>query len=91
MVAVVEAVTVRVVTLKAAPVAPAGTVTLAGTVATAELLLERATTAPPLRAGPLSVTLPVALSMLPYTETIVTDEPEVTHDTPTPCKPPETL
>jgi hypothetical protein len=59
MVAVVEAVTVRVVTLKAAPVAPAGTVTLAGTVATAELLLEREMTAPPLRAGPLSVTLPV--------------------------------
>jgi hypothetical protein len=35
----------------------------------------------------LTVTLPVALSMLPYTETIVTDEPEGTHDTPTPRGP----
>src|SRR5258706_457195 len=55
----VEAVTARVVTVKVAPVAPAGTVTLAGTVATAVLLLERRTMAPPVRAGPLSVTLPV--------------------------------
>lgn len=35
----------------------------------------------------LTVMLPVALSMLPYTETIVTDEPEGTHDTPTPKGP----
>ena len=55
----VEAVTARVVTVKAALVAPAGMVTLAGTVATTMLLLVRETTAPPVSAGPLSMTLPV--------------------------------
>jgi len=40
-------------------VAPAGTVTLAGTVATVVSLLERETMAPAVGAGPLSVTLPV--------------------------------
>jgi hypothetical protein len=59
MVTWVEAVTARVVTVKAALVAPAGMVTLAGTVATTVLLLVRVTTAPPVRAGPLSMTLPV--------------------------------
>src|SRR5437879_10409040 len=55
----VEAVTARVVTVNVALVAPAGMVTLAGTVATAGLSLERETMAPPVRADPLSVTLPV--------------------------------
>jgi hypothetical protein len=55
----VDAVTAKVVTRKAAVVAPAGTVKPAGTVATAVLPLMRETTAPPLGAGPLSVTLPV--------------------------------
>jgi len=56
----VEAVTVMVVTVKVAPEAPAGMVTLAGTAATAVLSLKRETIAPAVRAGALSVTLPVA-------------------------------
>ena len=59
MVIEVEAVTARVVTVKAALVTPAGMVTLAGTVATVVSLLERETMAPPEGAGPLSVTLPM--------------------------------
>ncbi len=59
MVIEVEAVTTRVVTVKAALVTPAGMVTLTGAVATVVSLLERETRAPPLGAGPLSVTLPV--------------------------------
>jgi hypothetical protein len=58
MVTGVGAVTGREVTVNVALVAPAGMVTLAGTVATAVLLLERETRAPPLGAGALSVTLP---------------------------------
>src|SRR5580704_2621661 len=50
--------TAPVLTLKLALVAPAGTVTLLGIVP-AVLLLERATTAPSLGAGPLSVTVPM--------------------------------
>jgi hypothetical protein len=45
--------------MKLALLAPAGTVTLAGTAATPVLLLERETTAPPAGAGPLRVTVPV--------------------------------
>jgi len=44
---------------KFALAAPAGTVTLEGTVATAVLLLESVTTAPPTGAGALRVTVPV--------------------------------
>ncbi len=47
-----------VVMEKVALVVPAGTVTLAGAVATAVLLLESVTTAPPLGAGALRVTVP---------------------------------
>jgi hypothetical protein len=58
MVTGVEAVTALVFTEKVALVAPAATVTLDGTVAE-PLLLERFTTAPPVGAAPLRVTVPV--------------------------------
>ena len=54
----VDAVTVPVLTVNVPLVYPAMTVTLDGTVA-ADALLERLTTAPPLAAGPLRVTVPV--------------------------------
>ena len=49
-----------VVIVKFALVAPAGTVTVPPTVATAVLLEERVTTVPPAGAGPVRVTVPVA-------------------------------
>jgi hypothetical protein len=57
MTTVARLVTVCVVTAKDAVVLPAGTVTLAGAPA-APLLLESVTTAPPVPAGPVRVTLP---------------------------------
>jgi len=59
MVTAADAVTALVLTVKAALVAPAGTVTLEGTVAAAVLLLESVTCAPPAGAGPLNVNVPV--------------------------------
>src|SRR5271169_4932648 len=53
--------TAVVVIVKFAVMALAGTVTLAGTVATAVLPLERLTTAPAAGAGPRKVTVPWAL------------------------------
>ena len=58
MVTGVDAVTERVVTVKVALVEPAGTVTLAGTVAAFVLPLASATDAPPEGAAPLRVTVP---------------------------------
>ena len=58
MVAEVEAVTEAVVAVKVVLVVPAATVALAGTPATAVLLLDSATTAPPAGAALVKVTLP---------------------------------
>ena len=62
----VEVVTAVVFTVNIALVAPAAIVTLAGTVAT-PILLERDTTAPPLGAAELRVTVPVEGAPPPLT------------------------
>jgi len=71
MVEVAEEETVTVVIVKVAEVAAAGTTILAGTWATAELELVRVTVAPPVRAGPLRVT--VAVEVFPP-DTLVGDK-----------------
>ena len=63
--------------LKVALVAPAVTVTLAGTDA-AGLLLESATCAPPAGAGPLSVTVPVMGVVAPVTLDELSESAEAT-------------
>jgi len=55
----VDVVTALVLTVNVALLAPAATVTLAGTVAVDVLPLVSVTAAPPASAGPLSVTVPV--------------------------------
>src|SRR5260221_14715248 len=59
MVTGVDVVTALVLTVNVALLAPAATVTLAGTVAVDVLPLVSVTAAPPAGAGPLSVTVPV--------------------------------
>ena len=59
MIETVPTVTIFVATVNVAVVAPAATVTEAGTVAALVLLLVNATTAPPAGAAALSVTVPV--------------------------------
>jgi hypothetical protein len=59
--------TAEVVIVNVALVAPAATVTLAGTWAADVLLLVRVTTAPPDGAGPVKVTVPVD-EVPPFTE-----------------------
>ncbi len=63
----VVAVTLLVETVKVTVVAPAGTVTLAATVAAVVLLDVSVTTVPPAGAGPLRVIVPV-LEAPPFTD-----------------------
>jgi hypothetical protein len=63
----VDELTERVVTVKVAEVAVEGTVTLAGTVAAVELLLDKVTTAPAEGGKPLRVTVPVEFAEPPTT------------------------
>jgi hypothetical protein len=73
MVTMVRLPTLLVVTWKLALVAPAATVTLAGTCAAAVLLLVSVTIAPPVGAAPLRVTVPVdelpPATLVGFTET----------------------
>ena len=62
---VVDASTTLVLTVNVALVAPAGTVTLEGVLATFVLVLESVTAAPPEGAAPLSVTVPVEVCVPP--------------------------
>jgi hypothetical protein len=59
MATVVDEATALVLTTNVALVAPPAIVTLEGTLAGVVLLLESATCAPPVGAGPLNVTVPV--------------------------------
>ena len=83
MVTVVDEAAVVVFTGNVAVVAPAGTVTLEGTLA-APLLLESATGAPPVGAGPLNATVPVEefppATLVGFSETEEREEEAGTED-----------
>src|SRR6267378_1174777 len=83
MVTVVDEATVVVFTGNVAVVAPAGTVTLGGALA-APLLLESATGAPPVGAGPLNATVPVEefppATLVGFSETEEREEEAGTED-----------
>src|SRR5579872_101539 len=80
MVTAVTVPTAFVVTVNVAVVAPAATVTLAGTCTAVVLLLDKVTLAPPVGAAPLSVTVPVdeapPVTLAGFTETEDKDGPD---------------
>jgi hypothetical protein len=78
IVEVVWAPTAAVVTRNVAVVAFAATVTLAGTVAAAVLLLASVTTVPPVGAGPFSVTVAVGFGVVPPCTAFVLSPSDVT-------------
>jgi hypothetical protein len=89
----VDVLTELVLTVNVALVDPAATVTLAGTRAAVVLLLASETTAPPVGAGPLNVTVPVEVCVPPVTLVgfTLTEESATALVEPGPCSKAHTL